>query len=102
MKGNGLGKEKRFEVAVLSEVTNTTANTNPGCKSYFARFDNRVRVSGGSVSITVTHKNVIRTNGLLVDSVFEDKCEGGRKSRWKWARCSGAVNKVLKLEADFE
>ena len=65
---------------------------NLGFESQFARFDNRVRVSGCSVSVR---------NGLLVDSVFEDKGEEGRNSSWKWARCSNTVKKARKLEADF-
>lgn len=58
--------------------------TNLGCESEFAKFDNRIRVCGGSTSVsTLSRKNVVVTNGLLVDSRFEGKSLSEKKSSWK-------------------
>ena len=45
--------------------------TNLGCESEFAHLDNRIKVSGGTESVmSMSRKNIIATNGLLVDSAF--------------------------------
>lgn len=76
--------------------------TNLGCESEFAKLDNKIRVSGGSTSVpTYSRKNVISTNGLLVDSEFVNMPEEERLKRWKWARKSDEVIRVKKLEKDF-
>ena len=58
--------------------------TNLGCESEFAKLDNRVRVSGGIISVsTHSKKNIVATNGLLVDSGFLNKTESEKKLKWK-------------------
>ena len=76
--------------------------TNLGCESEFAKLDNRVRSSGGMTTIkSHSIKNIIATNGLLVDSEFTAMDEQERKRRWKWARTSEPVKEIKKLEKDF-
>ena len=76
--------------------------TNLGCESEFAKFDNRIKVSGGSTSIS-THsmKNIVVTNGLLIDPDFVNKPELERRQRWKWARNSEEAIRAKKLESEF-
>ena len=58
--------------------------TNLGCESEFAKLDNRISISEGSTSIkTLSRKNVILTNRLLVDPTFtqqssDEKMEVGK------------------------
>ena len=55
--------------------------TNLGCESEFAKFDNRVKATGGSTSVsTLSKKNIIATNKLLVTSDFTDKSINEKKS----------------------
>lgn len=76
--------------------------TNLGCESEFAKLDNRVRVSGGMTSVsTHSKKNIVATNGLLVDSGFLNKTESEKKLKWKWGRNSKETRTLRKLEADF-
>ena len=76
--------------------------TNLGCESEFAKFDYRVKVSGGSTSIqTHSKKNIVATNGLLIDSSFENMSEEGKMQEWSWARRSKETSEVRKLEKDF-
>ena len=54
--------------------------TNLSCKSEFAKLDNSVSVSGGMTSVsTHSKKNIVATNGLLVDSEFLNKTELEKK-----------------------
>ena len=47
----------------ISEITiQQTPLTNPGCDTQFARFDNRVRVSDGSVSVREQSHKKCNTN----------------------------------------
>ncbi|KAK6168582.1 hypothetical protein SNE40_019783 [Patella caerulea] len=76
--------------------------TNLGCESEFAKLDNRIRVSGGSTSVTThSRKNVVATNAFLVDTAFTELSENERLDRWTWARRSEEVKKVKNLEASF-
>ena len=54
--------------------------TNLGCESEFAKLDNRVRVFGRITSVsTHSKKNIVATNGLLVDSEFLNKTKSEKK-----------------------
>ena len=76
--------------------------TNLGCESEFAKLDNRIIISGGSTSIeTLSRKNVILTNRLLVDPTFTQQSSDDKRSRWKWARTSEEVANVKKVERNF-
>ena len=76
--------------------------TNLGCETEFSKLDNRIKACGGSTSIqTLSRKNVIVSNGLLINSDFESKSTEEKQKSWKWARCSPEVKRVKKLEADF-
>ena len=76
--------------------------TNLGCESEFAKLDNRISISGGSTSIeTLSRKNVILTNRLLVDPTFTQQSSDEKRSRWKWARTSEEVANVKKVERNF-
>jgi len=76
--------------------------TNLGCESEFSKFDHRVKVAGGSTSIqTHSKKNIMVTNGLLVDSDFKKLPEQEKKQEWSWARASKETVTVRKLEKDF-
>jgi hypothetical protein len=76
--------------------------TNMGCEGEFAKLDNRIRFSGGSTALaTHSRKNVISTNGLLVDTSFTDLDDEERRKRWSWARSSKEVNDAKKLERHF-
>ena len=76
--------------------------TNLGCESEFSKFDHRVKVTGGSTSIqTHSKKNIVVTNGLLIDSSFKDLPEREKRLEWSWARCSKETTEVRKLEKDF-
>ena len=56
--------------------------TNLGCESEFSKFDHRVKVTGGSTSIqTHSKKNIVVTNGLLIDSAFKKLPENEKKPR---------------------
>ena len=76
--------------------------TNLGCESEFSKCDHRVKVTGGSTSIqTHSKKNIVVTNGLLVDSAFQKLPAHEKKQEWSWARCSKETVMVRKLEKDF-
>ena len=76
--------------------------TNLGCESELARLDNRIKVSGGTESVmSMSRKNIIATNGLLVDSAFMEMTREETKERFKWARKSEQTLAVRKLEKDF-
>ena len=56
--------------------------TNLGCESEFSKFDHRVKVTGGSTSIqTHSKKNIVVTNGLLIDSAFKKLPENEKKNK---------------------
>ena len=75
---------------------------NLGCESEFAWFDNRVRVSGGTESVSsISRKKVISTNGLLVNKNFTDMASEDRANEWTWARRSEQARQVKQLEKDF-
>ena len=76
--------------------------TDLGCKSEFAWFDNRVKISAGTESVqSISRKGVISTNALLVDSSFDNLSDKERLDSWKWARTSEESSEVRKLETDF-
>jgi hypothetical protein len=76
--------------------------SNLGCESEFAWFNNRVKISGGTESVeSISRKNVISTNGLLVDSAFLGLSNEERSNEWKWARHSTATLEARKLQRDF-
>ena len=76
--------------------------TNLGCESEFAKFDNRIRASGGSTSIeTLSKKNIVLTNKYLVDSGFSAQTQEEKLKQWSWARSSKEANDVKKLQKDF-
>ena len=76
--------------------------TNLVCESEFAKLDNRISISGGSTSIeTLSRKNVILTNRLLVDPTFTQQSSDEKRSRWNLARTSEEVANVKKLERNF-
>ena len=76
--------------------------TDLGCKSEFAWFDNRVKISGETESVqSISRKKVISTNALLVDSSFDNLSDKKRLNSWKWARTSEESSEVRKVERDF-
>ena len=76
--------------------------TNLGSESEFAKFDNRVRISGGTTSVqSLARKNVVATNAYLVNSEYLDMDIEGKRKCWKWARGSNQVKEVKTMEADF-
>ena len=76
--------------------------SNLGCEGEFAKLDNRLKVSGGTVPVeTLSRKNVIATNAFLVDSSFAELSADERKQQWKWARTSESVKEVRKLQKDI-
>lgn len=76
--------------------------TNLGCEGEFAKLDNRVKISGGSTSVdTHSRKNIVSTNGLLVDTSFVELSSNEKKRQWKWARASPQVQEAKKLHKDF-
>jgi hypothetical protein len=76
--------------------------TNLGSESEFAKFDNRLKVSGGTTSVTtISRKNVVATNAYLVDSSFLQMSAHEKDDQWKWARTSDEVKQVTKMEKDF-
>ena len=86
----------------LDETLKQTPLTNLGCESQFAKFDNRVRKTGGSTSVkTHSQKNVVMTNKLLVSSEFEQYSDSTKRQHWKWARGSDEVERAKQLERDF-
>jgi hypothetical protein len=84
------------------EKLNLAPLTNLGCESEFAKFDNRVKICGGSTSVTtLSRKNVVMTNGLLRDSSYTELACTDKRKKWKWARTSNEVKQARKLEKDF-
>ena len=76
--------------------------TNLGCESEFAKFDNRVKSTGGSTSVqTHSRKTIIATNRFLVNTNFNQKSNMEKKDDWKWARISDEAREVRKLQEDF-
>lgn len=76
--------------------------TNLGCEGEFAKLDNRLKVTGGSTSVeTLSRKNIVATNKLLIDSSFEDRTEFERLEDWKWARTSEETKAVRDLQKEF-
>ena len=76
--------------------------TNLGCKSEFAWFNNRVKISSGTESVqSISRKRVICTNALLVDSSFDNLSDKERLDSWKWVRTSEESSEVRKLVRDF-
>lgn len=89
-------------VGIDGEALKHAPLTNLECESEFAKLNKRIRISGGSTSVTTPScRNVVSMNGLLVDFSFESKTDSERKQSWKWTRCSEEVLRVKKLEADF-
>ena len=75
--------------------------TNLGCESEFAKFDNRVKATGGSTSIsTLSKKNVVATNRLLVTE-FNNLSGSEKKKEWAWARNSKEAKDVRAMQKDF-
>ena len=67
----------------VDEALSSAPLTNLGCESEFAKFDNRVKHSGGSTSVqTHSWKTIVVTNGLLVNSDFENKSNPEKKDKW--------------------
>ena len=76
--------------------------TNLGCKSEFAKLDNRLKVCGETTSFqTLSQKNVVTTNAYLVNSYFMDKDDGEKRREWKWARTSEETEIARKMEEDL-
>ena len=76
--------------------------TNLGCESEFLKFDNRVKATCGSTSVsTHSKKNIIATNKLLVTSDFTDKSINEKRVEWAWARKSDEAKEVRKLQYEF-
>ena len=53
---------------------------NLGCEAEFAKLDNRLKVTGDTLPVeTLSRKNVVATNALLVDSSFTGlSCNEGK------------------------
>ena len=76
--------------------------TNLGCESEFAKFDNRVKATGGSTSVnTHSKKNIIATNRFLVNTDFSTKSNPEKREQWAWARNSKEAKEVRKMQDDF-
>ena len=87
---------------IICEKLKLAPLTNLGCESEFAKFDNRVKICGGSTTVTtLSRKNLVMTNGLLRDSFFTELTCGDKRKKWKWARTSDEVKLARKLEKDF-
>ena len=55
---------------------------NLGCESQFAKFDNRLKVSGGSTSVpTLSRKDIEATNAYLVDSKYVEMGQGDKQGK---------------------
>ena len=76
--------------------------TNLGWESEFVKFDNHVKICGGSTTgSTLFRKNVVITIGLLRDSSFIELTFRDKRKKWKWERTSNEVKQANKLEKDF-
>ena len=61
--------------------------TNLGCESEFAKLDNKVKFSDGMTKVSIhSKKNIVATNGLLVDTEFLNKRESEKRMIWTWGR----------------
>ena len=59
-------------------------------------------VSGGTTSIdTLSRKDIVATNALLVDSSFTELSSDEKKKRWKWGRASENVKSSKKAQQRF-
>ena len=81
--------------------------TNLGCDAEFAKLDVCIVASGGSTPVqTHSRKNIIMTNSLLSDLSFRMLSDTEKRQKFKWARCSDNVLKVLgdrdKLRTDSQ
>ena len=75
--------------------------SNLGCESEIAWLDNRLKMSGGTTSVTtLSRKKVISTNSLLTGEDFPST-NAERRHEWKWARTSNEVKTVKLLNKDF-
>jgi hypothetical protein len=76
--------------------------TNLGCEGEFAKLDNRISQSGGSTTVkTLSQKNVVTTNRLLVDQTFTSLSDKEKSDKWKWSRTSDQVSDVKEIEANY-
>lgn len=83
------GCQSKYEEQPDLEKLKKAPLTNLGCEGQFAKFDNRVKVGGGSSSVeTLSKKNIVSTNSLLTDDSFTFLSESERREQWKWARNS--------------
>ena len=96
------------EVSTTTETVQTEENmkyaplSNLGCEEEFAKLDNRLKVTGGTVPVeTLSRKDIVATNALLVDSSFIELSSDERKEQWQWARGSTNVRKVRVLQKDL-
>lgn len=71
--------------------------TNLGSESEFAKFNSRLKISGGIASVTtLLRKSIVATNAFLVDSEFLEMSTCEKYEWWKWARPSDKVKPFLK------
>ena len=95
-----------YEEESITEETETKLKhaplTNLGAETKFAKLNNRLMVSGGTTSIdTLSRKDIVATNALLVDSSFTELSSDEKKKRWKWGRASENVKVARKLNKDL-
>ena len=93
-----------YEEESITEETETKLKHAPnlGAETKFAKLNNRLMVSGGTTSIdTLSRKDIVATNALLVDSSFTELSSDEKKKRWKWGRASENVKVARKLNKDL-
>ena len=87
---------------MASEKLKYAPLTNSGCESEFAKLDNKLKVSGGTTPLeTLSRKNIVSTNSLLVDPSFTELSTEEKKAQWKWGRTSNQVHEVKQLQRQF-
>ena len=75
-----LWQDESMGIGMDKEALKQAPLTNLGCVSQFAKLDNRIRVTGGSTFVTThSRKNMVFTNGSLMDSSFEQKSVSEKK-----------------------
>ena len=72
--------------------------TNLECESELAKLENQISFNGGSTSTaTPSQKNIVATNGFLVDSSFTEISDFDKRQKWRCGRNAPKVKLAKRL-----
>ena len=81
-----------------SAVSQRTLDSNLGCESKMAKLDERLKSSGGGISLkTISNKDKISSNQLFQHEKWRSSTTAERRAHWSWARNSPETKLVNEM-----